>query len=468
LIRWREWSTAAFDEAAGSDKLVALFITAFWCGVCQHLDETALSSDEVQLLLNAYFVPIRLEEAQRPDVDLRYTRDGWPTIVFLTPTGEPILTVNGLETDALVSLLVHLVDLHERKAENVTRDNPPPVEAPNELNLSHDAVEDVIHLLAGLEDHTDGGFGRPHKYFFTDALAFYLHLAERNPRSLQHVCFTLDILTQRAIYDGDHGGFFRYSSKPDWNEPHREKLLSDQASLLRIYLWTFERVNQERYGWVAEKLVEYLDGTLARNPYFAGCQDYVRTVDSWTPIVDGLVYCDANALAASAYLDAARVLGRDDCRDRALRLLDAVWNELRVPGGGVYHYLDESGPHVPGLLSDSVAVGTAVLDAYLSTGADRFLRRAAQVGHDILRMHLNPQGGFVDISEAGPAALQRPLTALTQNAAAAMFFLRLADVRDDARLRDAARWALLAYHGDASIYGAYSASFGHALDMFLT
>ncbi|MBV9322430.1 MAG: DUF255 domain-containing protein [Chloroflexi bacterium] len=74
LIRWREWGAAAFDEAARTDKLVALFITAFWCGVCQHLDETALSSDEVQLLLNAYFVPVRVEEARRPDVDLRYTR----------------------------------------------------------------------------------------------------------------------------------------------------------------------------------------------------------------------------------------------------------------------------------------------------------------------------------------------------------------------------------------------------------
>jgi uncharacterized protein YyaL (SSP411 family) len=49
-----------------TDKLIALFITAFWCGVCQRLDETALSSDEVRLLLNAYFVPIRVEEGQRP------------------------------------------------------------------------------------------------------------------------------------------------------------------------------------------------------------------------------------------------------------------------------------------------------------------------------------------------------------------------------------------------------------------
>jgi len=83
-------------------------------------------------------------------------------------------------------------------------------------------------------------------------------------------------------------------------------------------------------------------------------------------------------------------------------------------------------------------------------------------------MHLNRDGGYFDISEPGPAALQRPLTALTQNAAAAMFYLRLAEVRDDPRLRDAAQWALLAYRGDASVYGAYAASFGHALDVYLS
>ena len=94
LVQWREWGAAAFEEAARSDKLVALLITAFWCGVCQRLDETALSSDEVQLLLNAYFVPIRVEESRRPDVDLRYTHDGWPTLahdilrMHLNPSGE--------------------------------------------------------------------------------------------------------------------------------------------------------------------------------------------------------------------------------------------------------------------------------------------------------------------------------------------------------------------------------------------
>src|SRR5919202_1226399 len=90
-IRWREWGSSAFEEAARQDRPIALFVTAFWCGVCQ-----------------------RLEETQRPDVDLRYTRDGWPTIAFLSPSGEPILSVNALEPEPFISLLVKLVDAQDR------------------------------------------------------------------------------------------------------------------------------------------------------------------------------------------------------------------------------------------------------------------------------------------------------------------------------------------------------------------
>jgi uncharacterized protein YyaL (SSP411 family) len=427
------------------------------------------------LLLNAYFVPIRVEESRRPDLDLRYTRDGWPTIVFLTPHGEPMLTVNGMETEALIGLLVKLVDLHERTDEVPDVAAPELAQglaAPDAALLSQVTVNEIVALLVGLEDRTDGGFGGPAKYFYTDALLWYAELED--PRFLEHVQLTLDSLCQRAICDRADGGFFRYSSRSDWNEPHREKLLADQANLLRVALEVFERTRNMAYRQMAEQLLAYLDATPStlRAPYLAGCQDYVPAADGtgWTAFVDEVVYCDANALTASAYMHAARVLGNQAWQARGLRLVDAVWDTLRaqVDGGGMFHYLDDTGAHVNGLLADSVAVGAALLDAHAVTHSQRYVQAAAQLGHDILRLQLNPAGGFFDISQPGPAALRRPLTALSQNAAAAVFFLRLAEARRDRRLRDAAQWALLAYRGDASLYGAYAASFGRALDRYLS
>ena len=98
-IKWREWGIEAFREAAGQNKLIVLLVTAFWCGFCQRMDENALSNEEVQTILNAFFIPIRVEESQRPDVDLRYNQNGWPTIAFLTPAGDHLFTVNYTEPD---------------------------------------------------------------------------------------------------------------------------------------------------------------------------------------------------------------------------------------------------------------------------------------------------------------------------------------------------------------------------------
>ena len=63
LVQWREWGPEAFQEAQDHAKLPVVFLTAFWCGFCQRMDETALSDDEVIALLNAFFVPIRVEES---------------------------------------------------------------------------------------------------------------------------------------------------------------------------------------------------------------------------------------------------------------------------------------------------------------------------------------------------------------------------------------------------------------------
>ena len=105
LIRWREWGAEAFHEAQAQDKPVMLFLGAFWCGICQRMDETTFSDDETIALLNAYFIPVRVEEAQRPDIDVRYNQNGWPTIVFMAPKGAHLASVNYLPPDRFGDVL---------------------------------------------------------------------------------------------------------------------------------------------------------------------------------------------------------------------------------------------------------------------------------------------------------------------------------------------------------------------------
>jgi uncharacterized protein YyaL (SSP411 family) len=317
-----------------------------------------------------------------------------------------------------------------------------------------------------------GGFGGPHKYFVAEANDFYLYLFQTTGQSeyFEHVLHTLDTLAQRKIFDPVDGGFFRYSSKPDWNEPHPEKLLLDQATLLRNYLSAFALTRQTAYEKMAAGLIEYLERTLASrdSPCFFGCQDYVRVDATGQTIatIDEYIYCDANARTASAYFDAGRILARQSCRQRAEDIVDWLWETLRAPGGGMFHFWYSS-PRTPGLLVDSAVMGQALLDGYAVNRQSTYLERAAQLGQDILRMHMNPDGGFFDIAETGPAALRVKVTVLSQNATVATFFLNLADQTGDPRYRDAAEWALHGYRGSPEIYGAFSASYAHALAVFL-
>jgi uncharacterized protein YyaL (SSP411 family) len=487
LVKWREWGEEAFQEARQHDKPVAMFLTAFWCGYCQRMDETSLSHDEVQALLNAFFIPMRVEESQRPDVDLRYNQNGWPTIAFLTPSGEHLLSVNYTAPEPFITLLVRLVDAYQRdkatllasaaqQRTDATARQSEEALAP----LGAPIVAEIAGMVEGLADPVHGGYGTQFKFLHTEAHDFFLYLFEVTGASsyLEHVQCTLEKMRHSRTFDSNDGGFFRYSSRPDWQEPHPEKLLDDQAALLRTYLHTYLLTDQPFYRETAEGLVDYLNATLSygTTACFFGCQDYVRpeldrSASRQGPppllsLIDELVYCDANARTASAYLDAWWLLGREDCKARARQVLEQLWSTLRVPGVGMYHYADGE-PHVPGLLMDSVMTGLAFLDAYAVCGDSLSLERARELGEDIWRNHRHAAGGLCDISATGPAHLQVPVTVLTQNAQAARFFVRLADLSGDIAYRKMAHWALRRFPNSHRQHEAFAAEFGHALGRLL-
>ena len=235
---------------------------------------------------------------------------------------------------------------------------------------------------------------------------------------------------------------------------------------------------------MAEGLCDYLNSTLwdSTAGAFFGCQDYVRPESQLTegqladggatgperlmPVIDNLVYCDANARAASACLEAWWVLGRDDCLMRARKVMEFLWETLRAPGGGMYHYTDGEG-RAPGMLTDAAAAGTAFLSAYAVLHESKYLDRAQELAADIVRMHRSADGGFRDISETGPASLKVAIPVLTQNAAAAAFFVRLADLSGESHHREQAVWALKSFPNSHRHYGAFAAGFGHALARLL-
>ncbi len=90
------------------------------------MDETSLSEDDVITLLNAFFIPIRVEESQRPDVDLRYNQNGWPTISFFTPQGVHLASVNYTPPEDFVGVLVKLINHYQENRQSLRVLSPKP------------------------------------------------------------------------------------------------------------------------------------------------------------------------------------------------------------------------------------------------------------------------------------------------------------------------------------------------------
>jgi uncharacterized protein YyaL (SSP411 family) len=453
------------------------------------MDETTFSNDEIIALLNAYFIPVRVENAQRPDIDVRYNQNGWPTIAFITPEGDHLASVNYLPPGDFGDVLIRFHTFYrDRKAgieDAVVRASQ---EASRKAKagapkgkIRASAVSEITSTLMELADGVHGGYGPDHKFPHPEANEFLLYRYEATGDSkyLEHVTLTLDKMREGRIHDEDGGGFFRYSSKVDWSEPHREKLLEDHAGLLGNCLHTFLITKRPVYGQMAEEIIDYLNTKLSdpSGVAFYGCQDYVRALPSRTEslqgvdkedsekvfsMVDDWIYTDANAQVISAYLLASLTLTRPDCRERALETLGFLWDHCRARDGGMCHYFDGA-PHVPGLLVDQAHVGTAQLAAYGITGEAIYLERAKELGEFILGKFTNSDGGFYDTSAKGLAHLRFRLTRLVENGVTANFFLGLADSTKEERYGQAALWALSAFTGDFVPYGVHAAGYGWAL-----
>jgi uncharacterized protein len=484
LIHWYEWGDDVFRKAEAEDKPVMLFLTAFWCRFCQRMDEGAFSDDENIALLNAYFIAIRAEDTQRPDVNTRYNLNGWPTIAFIAPEGELLGATNYLPSEEFGNLLARLYTGYQEKKDEIRSAGKTSNEissdaaaliktgCPYESNLS--AVTTVIMDLA---DRVHGGYGHGQKFIHPDANDFLLsrYEATKEATYLDHVCLTLDRMTSGEMHDHEAGGYFRTCSNADWSRPHREKLLGEQAGLLANCLYTLRITQHQQYGRMAEDIIGYLNRSLSdrTNGAFYGCEDFLRNESGeasshgeFFSIIDSCIYTDANAQAIVAYLAAAEILKDSIHQERALKALEFLWDHCRSPDGGMFHYF-EGIPLVPGLLNDQARMGTALIYAHRASGAARYLEWAKDLAEFILTRLKNPAGGYYDIAAPGSAYLSFRLTLIEQNGAAASFFLALADVTGDVRYRDAALWALSAFTGDFSSYGIHAAGFGQALNEFV-
>ncbi len=425
-VQWLPWGDRAFDRAHAEDKLILLDLTAVWCHACHVMDETTYSDPRVAALLNAEFIPVRVDADQRPDITVRYKHGGWPTTGILLPSGEIVFHENFLTAENILEALrasdaVYREDkrgLAERAAQVWAR-----VESAKRARALHRGpVQPAMlgRLLDAMKrqyDRVNGGFGGAPKFFepAAVALAFARHFRRPDSEYRRMALWTLD--QQMKLYDPVWGGFFRYAEKADWSQPHYEKMVYVQASTVLNYLEAYHVTGLAAYREVVEGTVRYVMRFLSDREHggFYASQDAdVRREDGsgaavpgdeffalnasqrlaiGIPAVDRTMLTDWNGMMAKALLKVSQALGSDQPRAFALTTLRRLYNERYQPGRGLAHFLRNGQARQFGLLADQVFFADALLEAFVTTGASLYLEQAETVVADCIRLLEDDQGG---------------------------------------------------------------------------
>jgi uncharacterized protein YyaL (SSP411 family) len=275
-IGWRAWSAEAFEESRATGKPILLSISAVWCHWCHVMDETTYSNAGVIDIINREYVPVRVDNDVRPDINQRYNMGGWPTTAFLTSSGDILTGGTYLPPEQMASALtqvasyyrLHQAEIASQVLEARRRSGAELSRAAGELDPA--TVDEVLEAVKRAYDPDYGGFGPAPKFPQTEALLLLLEQsALRGDAHLREMAVhTLEQMTGGGTYDHVEGGFFRYSTTQDWSVPHFEKMLEDHGGLVLALSLA---------GMTAEldRTMAYLDRVL-RDPdtgLYAGSQD---------------------------------------------------------------------------------------------------------------------------------------------------------------------------------------------------
>ena len=462
-INWHRWSQEAFDEARQTHRPILLSISAVWCHWCHVMDETTYSHPSVIDIINREYVPVRVDNDVRPDINQRYNMGGWPTTAFLTGSGDILTGGTYLPPDQMASALVRVADYYRgNQAEIASRVLESRKQAASGVarsagDLVPGLVDIILDAVKAAYDPEYGGFGGAPKFPHADAILLLLEQSIlRSDGELRHMAVnTLERMYGGGTYDSVEGGFFRYSTTQDWSVPHFEKMLEDHAGLVQALALA-------GLGEPLEKTTAYLDRVL-RDPktgLYAGSQDadeHYYSLDAEerhaaaAPYVDRRVYTAWNAALAIAY-------GAD-----SEKLLDSLFKRSYRVGEGMTHSAG-----VGGQLGDQVWSLWAALRGYQQGFGDRWMEITRDLAEHIEERYGDSQlGGYFDRADGDELGrLGERIKPLAENSVAAMALIELDILTGDpsAPYRDRARRALESVAALPRQYGLTAAVFARALD----
>nr|WP_328812560.1 thioredoxin domain-containing protein [Paradesulfitobacterium ferrireducens] len=296
-VNWHPWGAEAFAKAQADNKPIFLSIGYSTCHWCHVMERESFEDQEVAALLNRYFVAIKVDREERPDIDHIYMEfcqaltgsGGWPLTILMTPEKRPFFAgtyfpkTRRYGRQGLVEILEQVgalwaeddrklreaadeifdaVHAHTRTKDGTTTGTS--VFGQDSSGFKAEGTKllnDAFSRLAHSFDSRYGGFGQAPKFPSPHIIGFLLRYALSEPDStaLTMARKTLDGMARGGMYDHIGFGFARYSTDQKWLVPHFEKMLYDNALLAYVYLEGYQLTHEEPYRRVAEEIFTYVE-----------------------------------------------------------------------------------------------------------------------------------------------------------------------------------------------------------------
>ena len=278
-VNWYPWGKVALQKAKKENKLIFLSIGYSTCHWCHVMEEESFMDADISKLLNDYFVSIKVDREEYPQIDKKYQklfmaihgeRGGWPLSVFLSPDAEVfhlatyIPKEEGYGSKGLLNLLPSFVALQKQSAafqKIIQSYKKEQSHSALKAQLDTKIIEKVVDEIAKQYDTRHGGFSTRPKFPEASKIALLLDIYKLSGNKQAYVMAktTLKKMAQGGIYDQIRGGFFRYTTDDAWQIPHFEKMLYTNAELVPVYVEMYRMSKDTLYKRVVDETIAQME-----------------------------------------------------------------------------------------------------------------------------------------------------------------------------------------------------------------
>ena len=296
-VDWYPWGDKAFKKAIEEHKPIFLSIGYSSCHWCHVMEHESFEDDKIAGILNKYFISIKVDREERPDLD-KYYQDvyqlmnghagGWPTSIFLSEDLKPfysatyIPNVPKYDMMSFPSLLETIADKYKNnkaslisEADRILDNLNPKKDKIEATKLDNSIIGRYTSQANGLFDDKNGGFGKSPKFPQTSTIDLLLDIykLDNDKETLNMALFSLSSMAKGGLRDLVDGGFCRYSTDSKWLVPHFEKMTYDNALLSSVYLKAYHATSNDFYKNIAFETLDFMIEKMSENYLFYSASD---------------------------------------------------------------------------------------------------------------------------------------------------------------------------------------------------